>query len=82
MTAQLAEPLAVLAADYPLWHIWRGKDGRGADKGWCATRQRRLRQEEIDAGMSPMLFADDADSLRGQLAQQAVIEQRFDGGVR
>jgi hypothetical protein len=82
MTAELAEPLAVLAADYSLWHIWRGKDGRGADKGWCATRQRRLRQEEIDAGMSPMLFADDAGSLRGQLAQQAVIEQGFEGDVR
>jgi hypothetical protein len=82
MTAQVVEPLADLAAAYPHWHIWRSKDGRGADKGWCATRQRRLRQEEIDAGMAPTLFADDAGSLRGQLAQQAVIEQRFDGGGR
>jgi hypothetical protein len=29
-----------------------------------------------------MLFADDAGSLRGQLAQQAVIEQGFEGDVR
>ena len=73
------EPLADLAADFPGWHIWRGRDGRGADKGWYATRQRRLSAAELDAGLAATLSADDAGSLRGRLAQQQVIEARTGG---
>jgi hypothetical protein len=78
---QLPEPLADLAADFAGWHIWRGRDGRGAPKGWYATRQRRLRVEELDAGLTGMLSADDAESLRGQLTQQQVVEQRMAAGA-
>jgi hypothetical protein len=78
---RLPEPLADLAADFANWQIWRGRDGRGAAKGWYATRQRRLRAEELDAGLTGMLNADDAGSLRSQLAQQQVIEQRMTAGA-
>ena len=78
---RIPEPLADLAADFACWHIWRGRDGRGAPKGWYATRQRRLRAEELDAGLTGMLIADDAESLRGQLARQRVIEQRMAAGA-
>jgi hypothetical protein len=81
MVAQITtDAMADLAAAYPAWHIWRGKDGKGADKGWCATRQRQLRPAEIDAGLGATLFGDDAASLRGQLTQQAVIEERLVSG--
>lgn len=73
--------LAGLTAELTGWHIWRGRDARGAPKGWYATRQRRLRAEEIDAGLTGMLIADDAESLRSQLAQQQVIEQRMADGA-
>jgi len=33
-TAIPPEALADLAAAYPGWHIWRGRDSRDADKGW------------------------------------------------
>jgi hypothetical protein len=70
------EPLADLAADFPGWHIWRGRDGSGSHKGWYATRRRRLRAVELDAGLAATLSADDAETLRGQLAQQLVIEEQ------
>jgi hypothetical protein len=70
------EPLAGLAADFPGWHIWRGRDGRGSHKGWYATRQRRLRAAELNAGLAATLNADDAETLRGLLAQQLVIEEQ------
>lgn len=72
----LREPLADLAADFLGWHIWRGRDGRGSHRGWYATRQRRLRAAELDAGLAATLSADDAETLRGQLAQQLVIEEQ------
>ena len=72
----LREPLADLAADFRGWHIWRGRDGRGSHRGWYATRQRRLRAAELDAGLAATLGADDAETLRGQLAQQLVIEEQ------
>ena len=75
------DSLADLAAEFPSWHIWRGRDGRGADKGWYATRQHRLTADELDDGLKPMLFADDTVSLHGQLAQQQVTEQRMASGA-
>lgn len=72
----LREPLSDLAADFPGWHVWRGRDGRGSHRGWYATRQRRLRAAELDAGLANTLSADDAETLRGQLAQQLVIEEQ------
>ncbi len=81
LATQPHDSLAGLTAEFTGWHIWRGRDGRGAPKGWYATRQRRLRAEELDAGLTGILMADDAESLRSQLAQQQVIEERVAGGV-
>ncbi len=75
-TTMPTEALADLAAAYPGWHIWRGRDSRGADKGWYATRRRRLAVPEVQAGLAAKLSADDPVSLRGLLAQQNVIEER------
>jgi hypothetical protein len=75
-TATPADTLADLAAAYTAWHIWRGRDGRGADKGWYATRRRRLSPPELHAGLAARLSADDLDSLRSLLAQHLVIEER------
>ncbi len=78
---QLPDALAGLTSEFTGWHIWRGLDGRGAPKGWYATRQRRLRAKELDAWLTGILMADDAESLRSQLAQQQVIEEQGAGGV-
>ena len=75
-TATQAATLADLAAGFPGWHMWRGRDGRGADKGWYSTRRRKLTIAELAAGLVPTLAADDAASLGDLLAQQQVIEQR------
>jgi hypothetical protein len=75
-TATPAEALADLAAAYPGWHIWRGRDGRGADKGWYATRRRRLAASELRAGLAAQVSADNPASLRGLLAQQLAIEEQ------
>lgn len=71
-----AEALADLAAAFPGWHIWRGRDGRGADKGWYATRHRRLGATELHTGLAARLSADDPASLRGLLGQQVVLEKQ------
>jgi hypothetical protein len=73
--------LAGLAAVFPGWHIWRGRDGRGADKGWYATRRQRLTAKELGAGLTSRLSAEDAASLHDLLAQQQVIEQQIAGGA-
>jgi len=65
-----AVTLAGLAAAFPGWHNWRGRDGRGADKGWYATRRRRLTADELGAGLMATLNAEDAASIDGLLAQQ------------
>ncbi len=78
---QAVVTLADLAVGFPGWHIWRGRDGRGADKGWYATRRRRLTAAELGAGLAARLSADDAASLHGLLAQQQVTETRIAGGV-
>jgi hypothetical protein len=69
-----AATLADLAATFPSWHIWRGRDGRGANKGWYATRRQRLTAAELSAGLTPRLNAEDAASLNDLLVQQQVIE--------
>ena len=73
--------LAGLAATFSGWHVWRGRDGRGADKGWYATRRQRLTTEELGVWLTPRLNAEDAASLHGLLAQQQVIEQQIAGGA-
>jgi hypothetical protein len=73
--------LAGLAADFPGWHVWRGRDGRGADQGWFATRRRRLSAAQAAAGLTATLSAGDPESLQAKLAQQRVIEERTAGGM-
>jgi hypothetical protein len=79
--APAAPTLADLASSFPGWHIWRGRDGRGADKGWYATRRQRLTPEELGAGLMTRLNAEDAVALYDLLAQQQVIEQQMAGGT-
>ena len=76
-----APTLANLAATFTGWHIWRGRDGRGVEKGWYATRRRRLTAGELGVGLTVRLSAEDAVSLQGLLAQQRVIEQQIAGGA-
>jgi hypothetical protein len=73
--------LAGLAAEFPGWHVWRGRDGRGADQGWYATRRRRLSATQAAAGLAATLSAGDPESLQAMLAQQQVIGERADGGL-
>ena len=72
--------MADLAAEFPGWHIWRGRDGRGADQGWFATRRRRLSAAEAAEGLAATLSAGDAASLHAMLARQQVIGERTAGG--
>ena len=73
--------LAELAAEFPGWHVWRGRDGRGADQEWFATGRRRVAEAEAAAGLAAALSAGNAVSLHGMLAQQRVIEERAAGAV-
>jgi hypothetical protein len=75
--------LAELAAEFPGWHVWRGRDGRGADQEWFATGRRRVAAAEAEAaaGLAAALSAGNAVSLHGMLAQQRVIEERAAGAV-
>jgi hypothetical protein len=76
-TAVTAVPMAGLAAAYPAWHIWRGRDSRGRDADWYATRRRRLTAREAAAGLRLTVSAATPDSLRDLLEQQQVIEGRL-----
>jgi len=78
-TATSVSPLTDLTAAYPAWHIWRGRDGRGRDADWHATRRRRPIPAEAAAGMRLTLSAATAESLHGLLEQQRVIEERLAG---
>ncbi len=77
-----AEALDDLAVAFPGWHIRRGRDGRGAEKGWCATRQRRLTAAPLDVGLTATLSAGEPSALRGLLARQQALQGRTAGGGR
>jgi hypothetical protein len=62
-----------LAAEFPGWHIWRGRDAAGRDTDWHATRRARLAPAEASGGMLARLSAGSAGSLREQLWQQQAI---------
>jgi hypothetical protein len=68
------DTIAGLTAAYPGWHVWRGRDGNGASKGWYATRLRRHLAAGAPHGLAETLGADDPASLRALLAQQRAIE--------
>ena len=69
------ERLAQLETEFPGWHIWRSSAGR-----WWATRTGLvLRRDELGTGRVMTVDADDEDSLRGQLAAQAVLDRDLGG---
>jgi hypothetical protein len=68
-----ADAIPGLTAAYPGWHIWRGRDGNGAAKGWYATRRRHL-TAGAPSGLAETLGADDPAALSVLLARQAAIE--------
>jgi hypothetical protein len=68
-----SDTIATLVADFPGWHIWRGRSGDQL-MGWYATRQERLTSMEYRAGLFRTLAADDSRGLREQLEQQTAIQ--------
>lgn len=70
------DTIATLDADYPGWHVWRGRSDNRL-RGWYATRKTRPTSLEYRAGLYRTLAADDPAGLRAQLEQQAEIESRL-----
>ena len=71
-----------IAAQFPHWHIWRGRREDGTPGDLMATRRRDLTQAELDAGLArtlPMGFFGD---LRTQLAEQERRERALSEGDR
>ncbi|GLY90540.1 hypothetical protein [Actinoallomurus iriomotensis] len=68
-----AEEFDCLVRDFPGWLIWRS-GGSGRAGWWWATRNRLLTEEEMYAEMHHTVCGEDAETLRGQLDQQATIE--------
>lgn len=77
MQAVVTDELAALAADYPAWHIWRGRSSSGAEVGWHATRHPRPGRPALPPGLLPALAAGSAGSLHAQLEQQEVMEKEL-----
>ncbi len=71
--------LAALAADFPGWHLWRARDGRGRDGDWNATRHKMPRPAL--AGTARRVTASDAAGLRGLLEQQRAAEAAQTAGA-
>jgi hypothetical protein len=63
--------MAALAADFPGWHVWRGRSGSGTETDWHATASRDLRK----AGAQGRLSAASAPALRALLGQQEALRQ-------
>jgi hypothetical protein len=66
-----SDDMATLAADFPGWHVWRGRSGTGALTDWHATASRALRR----AGTLGRLTAADARGLRALLGQQQALRR-------
>jgi hypothetical protein len=67
------DDVAALAADFPGWHVWRGRSRSGAETDWHATAGRRLRK----TGTLGRLTASDAPGLRALLGQQETLRQEL-----
>jgi hypothetical protein len=74
MTGTDDTALAVLAADFPDWHMWRSRDSSGRDRDWNATRRRRAGRGAVSAGVLGRLTAGSAAGLRGMLEQQRAVQ--------
>jgi hypothetical protein len=59
--------LAALAAEFPGWHIWRGRSASGRETDWNATSSLRRN------GKRRRLSAPDAAALRALLAQDEAL---------
>jgi hypothetical protein len=64
----MLDDLAALAADFPAWHIWRGRSYSGTETGWHATA--RCRGQD---GQPRRLAAGDAGGLRSLLGQHEAL---------
>lgn len=72
---EAVEVTAGLEADYPGWHIWRGRDGSGTPCGWYATRcGASPAAREGRAGLEMTVCGEDEDELRAALDVQAERE--------
>lgn len=58
------QQIAELAAEWPGWHLWRGRDVHGQPSGWHATRQA--------GGRSTIVAADGPEELRQRLLRATV----------
>jgi hypothetical protein len=67
-----AASLATLATEFPGWHVWRSRDSRGRDDGWCATRRRKPRRVPSD-GTLGRVSASSHLELRALLAQRHAV---------
>jgi hypothetical protein len=74
MTGTDETALAVLAADFPGWHVWRSRDSRGRDDGWNATRRRKPGRGAVSAGVLGRVTACSSTALRSLLEQQRAVE--------
>ena len=63
--------MAALAADFPAWHVWRGRNGAGRETDWHATlKGRAARRSAAAAGAPARLTAPDCPALRQLLGQR------------
>jgi hypothetical protein len=68
-TITLGPSISELAAEFPGWHIWRGRSASGRETGWHATGR-------PSGGRRPArLAATDAEALRGLLAQHEALKE-------
>lgn len=57
---------AAIEADFPEWKVWRSDAGR-----WYATRAGSLTDQQLLSGYAMTVAADNEDSLRDLLGDQA-----------
>jgi hypothetical protein len=68
--------LAALAADYPAWHLWRGRNSTGRETDWNATlKGRTARRAATAAGMAVRLTAADSPALRQLLGHTEAVRE-------
>jgi hypothetical protein len=67
--------LASLSAEFPGWHVWRGRDRRWRWDGWHATRREVPARAEALAGVLARLSAPAPAELRGLLGQQQALAE-------
>ena len=67
------DDMAVLAADFPGWHVWRARSGSGVLTDWHATASRQARKP----GALGRLAAPSAAGLRALLGQQEALRREL-----